>query len=283
MGGARPRHPQRGGTSASTGRSSAGEAARRHPRGSLRRASTRRSAPSSRRTGRQQLDASLLLLPRWASCRRPTRASRHDRGNRTRARRRRLRAPLRHRADRRGLPPGEGAFLACSFWLADATRCTGRHDEARHCSSACSRFATTSGCCPRNTTSRARRLVGNFPQAFSHIALVTPRTIWLDSRSQRNNARPRPHAASAPTPPSPPLSPPPPPPLSPPNPPLLLLSPSPSLPLPLLTHLSLPPLHPLYRSLPPRLTPHSPPPFLFLLPIPDTLDLPSPQFNHLIP
>jgi GH15 family glucan-1,4-alpha-glucosidase len=54
---------------------------------------------------------------------------------------------IRHTLEPDGLPPGEGAFLACSFWLVDALLLIGRDEDAQ-------------------------RLVGNFPQAFSHIALV---------------------------------------------------------------------------------------------------------------
>ena len=53
-----------------------------------------------------------------------------------------------------GLPPGEGAFLACTFWLADNYALAGRHDEARdHLRDVCWPCATTSGCSPRSTTS----------------------------------------------------------------------------------------------------------------------------------
>ena len=72
-----------------------------------------------------------------------------------------------------GLPPGEGAFLACTFWLADNYALLGRHGRgARRSSSGCSRCATTWACSPRSTTRTAKRLVGNFPQAFSHVGLV---------------------------------------------------------------------------------------------------------------
>ena len=73
-----------------------------------------------------------------------------------------------------GLPPGEGAFLACSFWLADNYAMLGRAMTKRgRCSSDCSPCATTSGCSPRNTTRPTRRQLGNFPQAFSHLALIS--------------------------------------------------------------------------------------------------------------
>ena len=74
-----------------------------------------------------------------------------------------------------GLPPGEGVFLPCTFWLADNLALQGRRDEAARSSSGCSRCATTSACSPRSTT-RARRLLGNFPQAFTHVGLVN--TAW---------------------------------------------------------------------------------------------------------
>jgi GH15 family glucan-1,4-alpha-glucosidase len=51
-----------------------------------------------------------------------------------------------------GLPPGEGVFLACSFWLVDNLLLQGRAEEARALSSGCSRCATTSACCRRSTT-----------------------------------------------------------------------------------------------------------------------------------
>jgi GH15 family glucan-1,4-alpha-glucosidase len=71
-----------------------------------------------------------------------------------------------------GLPEGEGAFLACSFWLADAWAQIGRVDEAL---ALCERLIALSndvGLLSEEYDTRAGRLVGNFPQAFSHVALV---------------------------------------------------------------------------------------------------------------
>jgi GH15 family glucan-1,4-alpha-glucosidase len=70
------------------------------------------------------------------------------------------------------LPPGEGAFLACSFWLVDVYMLQERYDEAE------SLFARLVGLCndlgllSEEYDPAAKRLVGNFPQAFSHLALV---------------------------------------------------------------------------------------------------------------
>jgi len=72
-----------------------------------------------------------------------------------------------------GLPPGEGAFLACTFWLADAFAVTGRHDDARALFERLLSLRTDLGLLSEEYDVQARRLVGNFPQAFSHIALVT--------------------------------------------------------------------------------------------------------------
>ncbi len=90
-----------------------------------------------------------------------------------------------------GLPPGEAAFLPCSFWLVDCLALAGRMDEAeRACSSGCWQSATTWACWPKSTTPERRRQVGNFPQAFSHVALVN--TIYnLHRGCRRSGAHPR--------------------------------------------------------------------------------------------
>jgi GH15 family glucan-1,4-alpha-glucosidase len=71
-----------------------------------------------------------------------------------------------------GLPPGEGAFLACSFWLADAYVLIGRVDDARRLFERLLSLRNDVGLLAEEYDTRAKRLVGNFPQAFSHIALV---------------------------------------------------------------------------------------------------------------
>jgi GH15 family glucan-1,4-alpha-glucosidase len=71
-----------------------------------------------------------------------------------------------------GLPAGEGAFLACSFWLADAYTMLGRIDDARRLFERLLAIRNDVGLLAEEYDTRAQRLVGNFPQAFSHIALV---------------------------------------------------------------------------------------------------------------
>jgi GH15 family glucan-1,4-alpha-glucosidase len=72
-----------------------------------------------------------------------------------------------------GLPPGEGTFLACTFWLADAYAFTGRTDKARQLFERLLSLRTDLGLLSEEYDITKRRLVGNFPQAFSHIALLT--------------------------------------------------------------------------------------------------------------
>ena len=71
-----------------------------------------------------------------------------------------------------GLPPGEGAFLACSFWLVDALVLCGRRDEARALFERLAGLANDVGLLAEMYDPVSRRQVGNFPQAFSHVALV---------------------------------------------------------------------------------------------------------------
>jgi GH15 family glucan-1,4-alpha-glucosidase len=76
------------------------------------------------------------------------------------------------RASDDGLPAGEGAFLACSFWLADAYVLLGRRDDARKLFERLLSLRNDLGLLSEEYDPAAKRLLGNFPQAFSHIALV---------------------------------------------------------------------------------------------------------------
>ncbi|MGW2824820.1 glycoside hydrolase family 15 protein [Streptomyces sp. NPDC001443] len=71
-----------------------------------------------------------------------------------------------------GLPGGEGAFLACSFWLADALHMTGRTQEARELFERLLGLTNDVGLLAEEYDPVADRQLGNFPQAFSHIGLV---------------------------------------------------------------------------------------------------------------
>ncbi len=71
-----------------------------------------------------------------------------------------------------GLPPGEGVFLACTFWLADNYALDGRVDEARAMFQRLLAIANDVGLLAEQYDPAARRLLGNFPQAFSHVGLI---------------------------------------------------------------------------------------------------------------
>jgi GH15 family glucan-1,4-alpha-glucosidase len=71
-----------------------------------------------------------------------------------------------------GLPPGEGVFLPCSFWLADNLALMGRPAEARRLFERLLSLCNDVGLLSEEYDTQAKRLVGNFPQAFTHIGLV---------------------------------------------------------------------------------------------------------------
>ena len=71
-----------------------------------------------------------------------------------------------------GLPPGEGAFLACTFWLADCQYLLGRREEARATFERLLGLCNDVGLLAEEYDPVAQRLVGNFPQAFSHVGLI---------------------------------------------------------------------------------------------------------------
>jgi GH15 family glucan-1,4-alpha-glucosidase len=70
------------------------------------------------------------------------------------------------------LPPGEGAFLACSFWLVDVYTLQGRIDDAERLFRRLVGLRNEVGLLSEQYDPRDKRLVGNFPQAFSHLALI---------------------------------------------------------------------------------------------------------------
>jgi GH15 family glucan-1,4-alpha-glucosidase len=72
-----------------------------------------------------------------------------------------------------GLSAGEGTFLPCSFWLVDALVLDGRHDDAAELFERLLGVRNDVGLLAEEYDPAERRLLGNFPQAFSHIALVS--------------------------------------------------------------------------------------------------------------
>jgi GH15 family glucan-1,4-alpha-glucosidase len=93
-----------------------------------------------------------------------------------------------------GLPPGEGVFLACSFWMVSALKAIGRVKDAKALFARLLKMRNELGLLSEEYDVERLRLVGNFPQAFSHIALVTA-AFDLDSglgvrnRAHRNAHR----------------------------------------------------------------------------------------------
>jgi GH15 family glucan-1,4-alpha-glucosidase len=71
-----------------------------------------------------------------------------------------------------GLPPGEGAFLCCTFWLADAHALAGNRTRGRELFERVLDLRNDVGLLAEEYDVARRRLVGNFPQALSHLALV---------------------------------------------------------------------------------------------------------------
>jgi GH15 family glucan-1,4-alpha-glucosidase len=71
-----------------------------------------------------------------------------------------------------GLPAGEGTFLVCSFWLADVYVLLDRHDDARILYERLLSLCNDVGLLAEEYDTRARRMLGNFPQAFSHIGII---------------------------------------------------------------------------------------------------------------
>ena len=86
-----------------------------------------------------------------------------------------------------GLPPGEGVFLPCSFWLADALTLQGKVDEGRELFERLLDLRNDVGLLSEEYDPVAGRQLGNFPQAFTHLALVNTAVVLGEGRSLRHS------------------------------------------------------------------------------------------------
>ena len=99
-----------------------------------------------------------------------------------------------------GLPPGEGVFLACSFWLANSLALIGRRDDAIALFERLLALRNDLGLLAEEYDPVAKRQLGNFPQAFSHIAIINTAAHLAEletASAARGNSRRRARGAHA--------------------------------------------------------------------------------------
>jgi GH15 family glucan-1,4-alpha-glucosidase len=82
-----------------------------------------------------------------------------------------------------GLPGSDGAFLPCSFWLANALHYIGRTDDARALFERLLALRNDLGLLAEEYDPIEKRQLGNFPQAFTHLALVNTARILSGDRN----------------------------------------------------------------------------------------------------
>ena len=87
-----------------------------------------------------------------------------------------------------GLPGAEGKFLACSFWLVSNLKLIGRDEDAHKLFENLLKLANETGLLSEEYDTVCKRLVGNFPQAFTHVALVGAAYHLADAGKKRHHA-----------------------------------------------------------------------------------------------
>ena len=93
-----------------------------------------------------------------------------------------------------GLPGGEGTFVLCSFWLVDALALSGRVDEAEALFDGILSHTSSLGLFSEEIAAESNALLGNYPQAFSHIGLVNS-VLYLDNARENRQSGPEPLGA----------------------------------------------------------------------------------------
>ncbi len=88
-----------------------------------------------------------------------------------------------------GLPSGEGAFLLCTFWLADNYALMGRREEAEKIFTGLLAIRNDVGLLAEEYDPKHRQQLGNFPQAFSHLALINTARILFERDSPTTSRR----------------------------------------------------------------------------------------------
>ena len=91
-----------------------------------------------------------------------------------------------------GLPPGEGAFLACSFWLADNYLLQSRPADARRLFNRLKKLSNDVGLFAEEYDPAAKTMLGNFPQGFSHVALINT-ALGLMAQEQKRGKKVKKH------------------------------------------------------------------------------------------
>jgi GH15 family glucan-1,4-alpha-glucosidase len=96
---------------------------------------------------------------------------------------------MRYRTDQTddGLPPGEGTFLPCTFWMVDNLALIGEIDEATHLFEKLLALRNDVGLLSEEWDARAKRMLGNFPQALTHVGLVN--SAYNLDRARRKRSR----------------------------------------------------------------------------------------------